>query len=419
MLDHLPQRLRSRIETELDDGESIWWVGRPSLFGKSTETLVGLLFLCGWGAAMVALAVDSAWWDSRGTVTGDHDPHSLAGMWDIFTTFGWDAAFLVLGLIALLTSLSAVIAAFAMTRRIAYVVTSRRVLIVGAKLRAVTPDRMPFLEKTPGKGVFFDRLIATTSDGNRYVRRIGFAYLTDRAADAAERALLALMLRRPAETVVGVGDAVIIDPRLPVPAAPLVTAALQQAVECELRQGETLAWLGRPSPQHVPAVQTAEVLDESVGCFGVLLVLWLVAKLVQQHAGGGETVFLHPPVGLFLLTFAGFSGALGLSRIWASRRRIERTIYAVTDLRAMIVVANESVKSFLPGQLAHPAIEEGKDGLSHLSFVDETVWDRSGRPQVQRGGFEALVEAHSALAALQRLLPHEEPMPERNAAVGP
>jgi hypothetical protein len=196
MLEQLPRRLRSRIEAELDEGEAIWWVGRPSLFGKSTETLVGLLFLCGWGVAMVALALNSAWWDSRGTVTGDHDPHSLAGFWDIFTTFGWDAAFFVLGLIALLTSVAAAIPAFAIARRIAYAVTSRRVLIVGTAVRAVTPDRMPFLEKAPGKGVFFDHRIATSSDGNRYIRHIGFAYLSDKAANAAERALLALTLLR-------------------------------------------------------------------------------------------------------------------------------------------------------------------------------------------------------------------------------
>src|SRR5262249_6866043 len=158
----------------------------------------------------------------------------------------------------------------------------------------------------------------TSSDGNLYVRHIGFAYLSDRAASAAERALLALtLLRRPAETVVGVGDAVIIDRHLPVPAAPLVSADLRQAIESELRQGEAPVWLGRPSPRHVPSERTAEVLDESVGCFGVLLAFWLVAKLVELHAGG-ETVFLRPAVGLFLLTFAGFSGALGLARIWAA-----------------------------------------------------------------------------------------------------
>jgi hypothetical protein len=154
----------------------------------------------------------------------------------------------------------------------------------------------------------------------------------------------------------------------------------------------------------------------------VFLALWLIAKLVQFLTGADEAELLVAPVGWLLLAGVIIMGALGAGYWYVERRRAAHSAYAVTDRRAMIVVADRSVTSFAPAQLAHIKIADGENGLCRVTFLDQTQPEiDSGGSQRYRIGFEALPDARDAVAALWRLLAPHAPAPERgdrNEAAG-
>ncbi|MBV9566305.1 MAG: hypothetical protein JOY90_38560 [Bradyrhizobium sp.] len=422
MLEHLPQPLQERVTAMLAEGEEIWWAERPSAWRCVTRNWFGILFMLGWGGGVLAILFAAAYGNLQRWLSGDGPLFDTsAGTWNALGTGAALAAFLVFGLVAFIGALVTPLLSFAKARRTACVVTSRRALMVGAELRSVTPDQMPFVERGPGAGVFFERIVATDSDGDRFIERRGFEHLQMRAVAQAERALLRLLRAQPAQVRSIDGDAG--PPTADATAPQEMPAALRPAVERELAPGERLAWLGRPAPRQVMTEAASHLRDQSVGCAGLLLVLWLVAKLVQLLVGAGETAFLAAPFGFFLLAAIILSAAIVLVRWLGDRRRAGRTAYAVTDGRAMIVVAEHRVTSFLPAQLGHVRIDDDLNGLCRLTFLDQTLADADDQHRQQyRVGFEALPDAREAVAALRRLLAADGSPPDagdRDAAAPP
>jgi hypothetical protein len=139
-------------------------------------------------------------------------------------------------------------------------------------------------------------------------------------------------------------------------------------VQRELRPGESVRWIGRPRRIFL---DLAVVL-----AFGVVLLI------------------------LAALLFIGveLSFRVGGGRYW--RRRTRRTVYAVTDWRAMIVVAPGHVVSFLPSQLTAMKTATEPGGPSAVYFHPPVV---KGDERKYWSGFEALADPGEALGAIDLL----------------
>jgi hypothetical protein len=386
MLDHLPSLLQDRVRTVLIPDEEVWWVGQPSRWDKGREDLFFSLFEFAVGMVVILGIAFAVWADWRGSTEEAlkalaPSPVGLGDFLHILTDLSLFVALLAIfgiilafGVGCVISSVTRPIASFAAVRDTIYVVTNRRALDIGPYWRkAIEPDQMPFLEKVSGKNVFFSCEIVKDSDGDESLRPVGFACLRD--SFAAESALLKL-LRQTNKLPTGqhASDA---EAAASASTAPDVPKTQCVEVQQELRQGERVRWLGWPR-RTLLGIEVRRLRSP----LGMLLLVIFGLVLLLCAA------LLFIGVELSFLAGGGYR-----------RRRTRRTVYAVTDRRAMIVVAPGHVISFLPSQL-RAMKTESEDGLSAVYFHQPVV---KGNERKYWSGFEALADPSDALRALDLL----------------
>ncbi len=158
------------------------------------------------------------------------------------------------------------------------------------------------------------------------------------------------------------------------PRVPLLPVELQQQVQAELRPGEKQVWAGRP----LPRVFRGQAI---VAClFGL------------PFAGAGLFVELHAGRQVVARLFGLPFLAVGCSLItapWWMAKKAKRTVYAVTDQRAVVITGNVfggvTVQSFEPDRLTGITRNQRADGTGDLVFEQFTQRQGTGTTTVRRG----------------------------------
>lgn len=147
---------------------------------------------------------------------------------------------------------------------------------------------------------------------------------------------------------------------------------VQNCIRSELRDGEQLVWVGQPLPGRFARWAWFRVIW-SIPWVMIPLIL-MVASLVAIFGGnvqGGEATYW------VLLVFAIPFLSIGLANLsapyWA-RRRGKRTIYAITNQRAIVWEGKNfrppKVHSFGPADLTQLRRVEYSDSVGDLIFGD-------------------------------------------------
>jgi hypothetical protein len=153
---------------------------------------------------------------------------------------------------------------------------------------------------------------------------------------------------------------------------------LTSLVDAELAKGERIAWIGQPIPWRLALSYLPLTL------FGIpftaFTVFWIMtATGFARHGPGGPPAFFV----LFGIPFAVVGLGMLLAPLWALRKAA-RTVYAVTDRRALSIegglLGRSTVRSFEPERLAVLARTQYADGSGNLVFRREYHQDgRRGR----------------------------------------
>jgi hypothetical protein len=185
------------------------------------------------------------------------------------------------------------------------------------------------------------------------------------------------------------------------------TEALRQRIETEVEPNERLLWTGSPDPARRAAGGIPAML------FGIPFTLFalfwtamaggfsfMFAGVAGQSGGPGfATPFMFFP--LFGLIFVVVGFGLLLSPLWAYLKA-QRTIYAITDRRAIVLEENafgsRSIRSFGPNEIVLMERRENANGIGDLVFSRErysTYQNGRSRSHIRENGFFAIPDVRS------------------------
>ncbi|MBC8103479.1 MAG: hypothetical protein H7Z41_12950 [Cytophagales bacterium] len=197
---------------------------------------------------------------------------------------------------------------------------------------------------------------------------------------------------------------------------------LQQRIGSEIDPGERVLRVGAPDPAKRAASGIPLLLFGIP--FTLFAVFWtttagrftaLFSGVVRSADNGPGTssgpgaVFAAPFLlfPLFGLIFVVIGINLLLAPLWAYLRA-QRTVYAITDRRAITVEANalgggRAVRSYGPGEIAKMERRESAQGVGDLIFSRErysTYHNGQHRSRTRENGFFAIADTH----AVERIL---------------
>ncbi|MBY0574274.1 MAG: hypothetical protein K2P84_11380 [Undibacterium sp.] len=161
---------------------------------------------------------------------------------------------------------------------------------------------------------------------------------------------------------------------------------LQQRLRAELKPGESITWVGQPSPDRF--MKDGFKLWLFFIPWTAFSLFWIAAASGFQLSRFDQGWDLFPLFGLpFLLIGLG-----GLSSPLWLRRKAHSIIYAITNRRAIAIEGTKSiiVKSYLLGDIANIERTEHQDGYGNLILRKEQYRDSDGDKQTRRQGFFAI-----------------------------
>jgi hypothetical protein len=144
----------------------------------------------------------------------------------------------------------------------------------------------------------------------------------------------------------------------------------------ELQPGERLVWAGRPGPAAQPAwrLDRTSLVIAAAPFFAALVLLWMAAT---TSGGSGALLYLGAAIALLCIALSP------LAALWRAARRVQRTVYAITDRRLLVLPGGSSreARSFPPEDLDDPEVRERGDGRGDVIFatVPEIRQTRQGR----------------------------------------
>ena len=153
-------------------------------------------------------------------------------------------------------------------------------------------------------------------------------------------------------------------------------------VEQQLESDEQVVWWGRPRSSAMVRLS----LRRDRVFFGVLCicVAMLAAVTIYRDVRDGKDV--NWPASAVGVVFVGVGVWLVMSPLWA-RRRAKKTVYALTDRRAMIITVGRhtTVRSLGPGDLEEvPIKRQRRDGSGDLVLQRRVSYYAGGRGTRQR-----------------------------------
>lgn len=177
---------------------------------------------------------------------------------------------------------------------------------------------------------------------------------------------------------------------------------LQKRLDNELDTGEPLLWAGQPNSRRM-AGQTVGLVFFGIPWTAFAIFWTLTASGIGGLATGGVSGRSFGPgatFGLFGLPFIAIGIGLLTAPLWMARKA-QRTVYAVTDKRAVILEGgfggSFSVRSLAPPLLADRARNQRADGSGDLVFTRtrQTEWRSTSdgpRSSTSVAGFYAVAD---------------------------
>lgn len=157
---------------------------------------------------------------------------------------------------------------------------------------------------------------------------------------------------------------------------------LQARVENELERGERIEWMEMPIPRFFTGASTGAFLF-AIPWTAFALFWTYAASGFGSFSNGGSVAFA-----MFGLPFILIGIAMLSSPLWAYRRSF-KTIYAITDRRAIIFAGGWSttIRSYSPANLRNVFRREKRDGSGDVIFELKEWKDSDGDRRSQEIGF--------------------------------
>ena len=186
-------------------------------------------------------------------------------------------------------------------------------------------------------------------------------------------------------------------------------------VSPELRPNERIVWIGQPIPWRFVKRFI------SVFVFGIVwsgfIVFWAVGffgHLPADKDRGWEALGVSV---VFLIPF-GVVGVGMLSSPYWSWRKAKRTIYVLTDQRAVVFDANwwqaVTIRSFEPSRLTDVRRVQNADGSGDLEFERTVKTDGEGSLQATDHGFMSIPGVKAVEDLVRQLVAQAAPAAERS-----
>jgi hypothetical protein len=178
--------------------------------------------------------------------------------------------------------------------------------------------------------------------------------------------------------------------------------AVRAQLQAELQPGESVRWVEQPVPALLARAGWALVLFAIPWTAFALFWVWGAAR-ASSHGPGPFQVFP-----LFGLPFVAVGVGMLASPFWIMRAA-RRTVYAVTDRRALVIRGTwlgVNVRSFAPEKLGDLSRNQRPDGSGDLVFGQDVRPGNRGATRVVDYGFLAVPnvrEAEEYVRALARV----------------
>jgi hypothetical protein len=179
---------------------------------------------------------------------------------------------------------------------------------------------------------------------------------------------------------------------------------LRAQVESELEPGETIAWIDQPIPGRL-ARRTLPIMLFAIPWTGFAIFWTTMAAWGTHSAQQGVGIFSCFP--LFGVPFILVGFGMLSSPYWAYRRA-RRTVYVLTERRAIIFAAgwrgSITARSFEPRMLADIRRKQYADGSGDIIFAQDLQYSSQGRPNSTDVGFLGVRDARAAEQMLRALV---------------
>lgn len=190
-------------------------------------------------------------------------------------------------------------------------------------------------------------------------------------------------------------------------------ADLHAIARAELAPGESVEWAAQPSPMR------ALLGGLGLWLFAVPWTAFSVFWMAMASRAVHDWTSVEVAFPLFGLPFV-IIGLLMLSTPWWAWRGAQRTLYAVTDRRAILFEAaglrGITVRSFSPRALRDVRRTEQPDGSGSLVFSETVGRDSDGDRTTTAVGFSNVPDVRAAEAAVAVLAAtHDSAAEERRA----
>ena len=176
-----------------------------------------------------------------------------------------------------------------------------------------------------------------------------------------------------------------------------VSLELENKIRNELASGERILWLEQPIPRFLTAVSISTFL------FGIpwtaFTIFWMFAAAGFRKPELSRGIFnLFPLFGLpFFLVGIGML----TSPLWSYRKAL-KTVYAITDRRAFVLISGRTttIRSYLPERLQDIHRIEKRDGTGDVIFGPAS----EGNHQAHACGFLNIRNPKAAEQTLRNLV---------------
>jgi hypothetical protein len=170
---------------------------------------------------------------------------------------------------------------------------------------------------------------------------------------------------------------------------------LQSLVDSELQHGERVTWVEQPIPRRV-ARKALPLLIFAIP-WTAFAVFWMCAAAWMSFKAEAKSGFAYA-FPLFGLPFVLIGAALLSTPLWL-RRMARRTVYVLTDRRAMVLAAGwrgtVTVRSFAPERLKDLRRKEYRDGSGDLVFTQDLPRSGNSSPHAREVGFLSVPDVRS------------------------
>lgn len=179
-----------------------------------------------------------------------------------------------------------------------------------------------------------------------------------------------------------------------------VSPELQHAVQLELEPGERIAWMDAPIPRFFPPKAIAPVLFAIP--WTAFSVFWTVAVARGFSQAQSPPIWSASP--LFGVPFILIGLGMFSAPLWAYRRSL-RTVYAITDRRAIIITTGRAttIRSFRPDQLHNLYRTQRRNNIGDVLISRRTTRDSDDNPHTEELGFFNIRDPRTVEALVRKL----------------